>query len=459
MMRSLVRSAIVVVALAATGFTQISFDFTGSGARAKAMGGAFLGVSDDVTAGTWNPAGLWVHEGPKLGLDYGTLLPRGESVVGLYKQSQSGSWNSFGALNFVAPVRIKGHQFVASASYSSLFEDYASSAASVSGQWEIGSNEGSFSQSISEEYHSNPRVLALALGTRLTERVSFGFSADVFLGNEVGRSDLISVLDSFPDFGTPQKATRVVRVLSLDTVKYSGFGLTGGLKYSGDRVGVGLIVRAPFSFNAESDYKTFTNVKYAGLDQPEESDTTYLDNQLLKYDLPIMVGVGVAYKLTEKLLWAFDAEYRGYEGHDAEFRIDRNLSEDTETYETVPLYWKNVFTFRTGVEYMWDTDNSMFPLVPLRLGFAYVPIPTPDIAVNLSGGDDPFSYSSTAGYTLSAGFGVWWEQVNLDLAYSFHSLDRESVYILGVDPSNFVIAPVDMKNRSHFLSVTFTGYF
>ena len=33
-------------------------DFLGGGARARGMGGAFLGLSDDASAASWNPAGL-----------------------------------------------------------------------------------------------------------------------------------------------------------------------------------------------------------------------------------------------------------------------------------------------------------------------------------------------------------------------------------------------------------------
>src|SRR5512140_952171 len=47
-------------------------NITGAGARAAGMGGAFIGVADDATAITWNPAGL-------------TQLERMEaSVVGRY---------------------------------------------------------------------------------------------------------------------------------------------------------------------------------------------------------------------------------------------------------------------------------------------------------------------------------------------------------------------------------------
>ena len=40
----------------------------GSGARAVGMGGAFIGVADDATAASWNPAGLIQLEKPELSI-------------------------------------------------------------------------------------------------------------------------------------------------------------------------------------------------------------------------------------------------------------------------------------------------------------------------------------------------------------------------------------------------------
>jgi hypothetical protein len=52
----------------------LSLDFNGGGARAKGMGNAFLGVSDDISAITWNPAGLYrpddQYSQPVVGLGY-----------------------------------------------------------------------------------------------------------------------------------------------------------------------------------------------------------------------------------------------------------------------------------------------------------------------------------------------------------------------------------------------------
>ncbi len=49
----------------------------GSGARAMGMGGAFIGIADDATAASWNPAGLIQLETPEV------------SIVGDYSHSRA----------------------------------------------------------------------------------------------------------------------------------------------------------------------------------------------------------------------------------------------------------------------------------------------------------------------------------------------------------------------------------
>ena len=48
----------------------LDWNFLGSGARARGMGGAFLGISDDADAASWNPAGLIYNDGLLMSLNY-----------------------------------------------------------------------------------------------------------------------------------------------------------------------------------------------------------------------------------------------------------------------------------------------------------------------------------------------------------------------------------------------------
>jgi len=48
----------------------INAEFSGGGARALAMGGAFIGLADDATAVEFNPAGLWQLRRPELAMQW-----------------------------------------------------------------------------------------------------------------------------------------------------------------------------------------------------------------------------------------------------------------------------------------------------------------------------------------------------------------------------------------------------
>ena len=48
----------------------MDFRFNNPGARANALGGAFIGVADDATAAYTNPAGLTVLTQPEMSLEF-----------------------------------------------------------------------------------------------------------------------------------------------------------------------------------------------------------------------------------------------------------------------------------------------------------------------------------------------------------------------------------------------------
>jgi len=55
-----------------------SLNPVGSGSRATGMGGAFIGVADDATAASWNPAGLIQLEKPEMSAAYSYFHRRQE---------------------------------------------------------------------------------------------------------------------------------------------------------------------------------------------------------------------------------------------------------------------------------------------------------------------------------------------------------------------------------------------
>ncbi len=58
-------------------------------------------------------------------------------------------------------------------------------------------------------------------------------------------------------------------------------------------------------------------------------------------------------------------------------------------------------------------------------------------------------------YSLSAGTGIHWSQISLDLAYTFRSWDRDTQFDLG----SGLYLPAELKMRNHYLAFSFTGVF
>jgi len=72
-------------------FQQLEFNFTPPGARAAAMGGAFIGLADDATAAQTNPASLLVFLRPEVALASCSRLKTGRGPSPCFGTNPSGS--------------------------------------------------------------------------------------------------------------------------------------------------------------------------------------------------------------------------------------------------------------------------------------------------------------------------------------------------------------------------------
>ena len=77
-MKSLVRLsiALALAAVLTTGLFANGLNLNGFGARATAMGGAYVSLANDVTAVFWNPAGLTQLKKGTFGLAGDLLMPK-----------------------------------------------------------------------------------------------------------------------------------------------------------------------------------------------------------------------------------------------------------------------------------------------------------------------------------------------------------------------------------------------
>ena len=97
----------------------------GSGARAIGMGGAFIGIADDATAASWNPAGLIQLEKPELSI-VGAYFKRSEDFTSSMNPEIANTATADDAnLNYLSaslPFNFLKRNMVVSINYQRLYE-------------------------------------------------------------------------------------------------------------------------------------------------------------------------------------------------------------------------------------------------------------------------------------------------------------------------------------------------
>jgi len=254
---------------------------------------------------------------------------------------------------------------------------------------------------------------------------------------------------------------------AIDTSKFSGFNFTLGLKRTGEKFNAALVVRTPFSLNVKTGSSVYRVQYRNGLSVLESSDTTFIDNQLTKYGIPLTIGLGGAYFLKENLVLALDAEYRGYGGTDIKIRdlmVITPAGNIEEVFTDYDPEWNDGVALRFGAEY---TLEKGIGKIPLRMGVGFIPTPVPNsngtetpkmnaviphailapLADALNSDDTPMKY------TFSLGTGLHWSQIRLDWSYTYSRIDRDFA------DRNWMIEDGLMKNRDHHIGFSFTGVF
>lgn len=451
-----------------------SFDFGWGGARAAGMGNAYLGLADDITAGAWNPAGLVVFEGPSLGVSWGATAPSGYTNYtvqsNLWRQNHSGSLSSITGLNFVGPFRVKGHAFVGSVNYTRNFEDlmgvgFDSTHDEIFQVVRIIIPEiDTFGVDVGTKQilEGGLNSVSFSLGTRVYKNNSFGLGLNIYTGKSIMDSSESAIIDDMPISPGGQEALWIRNKLVVDTVKFSGWNVTLAYKATGEKFNVGVVLRTPFSLNLNTNRSIYRLSTVNGVPTENLTDTTFFDNQLTKYTMPLTVSGGVAYKIRDNAVLTMDAEYRNfgsliYKRRDSLF-IDP-AGNNEEFFTDIDPNWNSTFSMRFGGEYRWE---SSIGTIPLRAGLGLIPIPWPNKAESKSPqGSLSFPHlvflpfvkalnndDTPIRYTFSAGSGIHWSQIMLDWSYTYSTVER-----------NWGSDIVSAQMNDHHFGFTFTGVF
>lgn len=276
---------LLVLMVAESSYSQeADFNFIGAGARARGMGGAFIGLADDATAMSWNPAGLSKLETPEASVvgiitNYGISTDIEEFDDEPYKSSHAN-------LNFISgavPLSVGDRNLVAGIAYQQIMDLYYK----YDGEDETIERTGGI-------YAITP-----AIGMQITPTFSLGASVNIYTGKtEYNYEDLTGSWEE-----------------ESEEYEYSATNFTVGGLFDFDRFRVGAVFKTGFDL-AE---------KYDGEDYSEIS-------------MPNILGFGASYNATENLILAADYEMRSYSESEITYEGD-----DPDS-----LGWEDINQLRVG---------------------------------------------------------------------------------------------------------------
>ncbi len=328
------------------------WNLTGVGARAEGMGGAFIGVADDATALSWNPAGL-----SQLEKSEASIVGRGlaEIYEAEFDYGSEIYEDEHGILNFVSgvyPLELSGKQFVAALAiqrqldlYSYYHEEY----------YEDGSEYYNYFYETYSE--GGASTISIGLAHRVASIFSTGFAANLWVGEAYRESN------DETDEGDGTN-TYYYEYNDNSSWTFSGFNFVAGamldFNYLANPIPlkIGLSAKSPFSLEVEETYneEEYTDDNGTITEYYPEEETSSLS-----LEMPLMLGIGASYRFGDNFTFAVDVESRKFG--------DTSLKEDYEelTGNEEEMENQDLNQLRFGGEYLltelWD-----YAVIPLRVG-------------------------------------------------------------------------------------------
>lgn len=388
----------------APSYSQMVFNMDPPGARAAAMGGAFIPLADDATAAASNPAGLTVLLYPQVSLqakNYGlsreaSFIEDGDGVEG------SAVYPAFASVVVpVGPLAFAafGHQ---AARYVSSFQG----------------NSGAADPYYAFDWDFDMSVMRYG-GSIAAEVLPF-----LSIGVSAGLSQLDLQAEDITEYESPSFGQRSRTTTSTGASGSAWFGVAGVIMRVGERISIGA------SYNRRE--------RFEDLEESEEycdlAAGTCFDEALPRFDvrMPDSYGAGAAVRLSDALTLVVDAEHFAYSSL-AEAASDatreRNLAFDYD-----PIGADDGWDLRAGAEYILLAGQT-----PLALRAGAARLTTGTLYSQLQDGAGWFGWPTEAAdpamrYSVGAGT-VIAQRFQVDVAGSFQEHRQEFtaslVYMFG----------------------------
>ena len=381
--------------LASNDFFGVDFRFNNPGARANAMGGAFIGLADDATAAYANPAGLTILTEPEISTEfkygrYTNQVPQETDTKDFSDTNNNVSFLSLAHPTQKGNITVYRHHFV---NIDSKFE-----------------SRESVEHSDTIDLDVDVVTLGLGVGFKVTETLSLGFSFGF------AQLEYYSQLDKY-DFGpgvTDPQPSEFEYV--NDEVSSEQYTLAFLWNPFGE-LNIGAVYRYGPEFDTDKE-------RWEQVDTGEGDFGFVLDWKLRnKLKIPDVYGLGISYRFLPNLTAALDVNYVEYSDLLEDFTMEPgafNVPNDIEIDDT--------FEFHVGVEYVMSFGNVPFAV---RGGYFYRPDSSARYVGPITSYEDQalkdrLDSKDYNEHIVSAGFGtVLFDTLQVDVAGSFSKLISE----------------------------------
>ncbi|MFI5169723.1 MAG: hypothetical protein ACHQM7_05125 [Vicinamibacterales bacterium] len=392
------------MATSATAQVGASFNRTGSGARAAGMANAFIAVSDDGTAASWNPSGLAQLRKPELSV-VSTTAGDSAVVAGFRTRDDLASFST------------------AHSTYRNTYLDFASLAVPVTLWGKPVTFQGAWRRLYSLDFREilsftrdpltpegppavridkngdtlgSVDLASAAVAVKLTSRLALGASFNLWRGDW----DEVHVVSEAPL--DPPGAAQFESFRSMNAVRGENFTL--GLMLNYPRLSLGLVYQTPLD--------SYLSISEAATSSDAPSTALSVEGSLR---FPQAVGIGGAWRPAARWTVALDLTWDDW----TDTTIDTPVTGPFSLFDGLPpesSSTRDTISLNAGVERLFTGEGFV---VPLRFGAAWEP----------QGARDPHTRDPIGFALLSVGTGYNTNSLKFDAAFQY----RWTSFMTGAD--------------------------
>ena len=373
----------------------LSLNRAGSGARAAGMGDAFIAVSDDGTAASWNPAGLAQLRQPEFSLVY-VVGEHGLRLAGLRSPDERVAYSApafaytNGSIDFASaavPFSIARKPVTVQLGWHRLYQLSSDFTGNID---RVPLSPPGPTTSVSRDNRTRGDIdlYSVAGAVKLTSRLAVGGSVDFWRGRW---TDRVSLLEEAARDGSP------AFFATTSSVRMRGHNLSGGILLTYPAWNVGLVYHAPFW----SSFRVQGQVLASGM--PAQR----IDAPGPRFHLPRSMGAGIARRFGAR--WMVSTALTHDQWTDS--LLDRLPGEPgpVNFFDNAPpalSTTRDTLSLNAGLEHLFLREGSV---VPLRVGPGWEP----------QGGMDPFTRDPVDYLLVSAGGGYNTNRFKFDAAVQY----------------------------------------